>query len=520
MLAVAGATGDPDLVFPEAAALAFGVLALGLPGWSRSPVKLALVPAACAAVGIAIVHLQFDRWIGEVIAITVALALLHVVSSRLTPSISAAAFRVVFDVRAWYFPITVLVIGVALTALSGRSARVPAAAPADDARRLSVAVVATTWAVAAGWIVVAGPLLGLAAATVAPPLVVAMAERVASADASAWTGLRHWLVLVVAAAAGAAGAAFVHPSCLGGVLALGVVLVAFALASGPHPPALAIALIPQVTAPDVGAYVAAIAIGAAVLYVGAGVISHPTVLRLVRAHRWRSLLRLAGDAPAEARAGDDVAGATARWPARLSLDGSQRAQDSTRDPTNARRGVARRDVLVGGASRTFSKGRVGVNGLRDRVDLGSLAQPRGQLGDRLAAIGGRDGGADESAARITDQCRKSVGLARGDRAIELGVVGVGHGHLLAPAPAGLRLGQTDASDLGIGERHRRQGLGDLGAQVKQRVGRGDPRVMSSDMRERQQAGHVPDRVDAGVARAQPLVDDDRAVRCDSHANAV
>ena len=113
----------------------------------------------------------------------------------------------------------------------------------------------------------AGPFeLGLGAAAVAPPLVVAMLERTASANASASTGMRHWATLVAAAAAGSLLAAHVHPAWVGGLIAVAVVLLVFSLLGGPHPPALAIGLVPQVSeaARHPVPYVANIALGAAV----------------------------------------------------------------------------------------------------------------------------------------------------------------------------------------------------------------------------------------------------------------
>lgn len=277
MLVVVGLTHNRDVIFPEGAALALGVVALRLPDWSRSPIRLAVIPPACATIGIALTHADLPRWGGELAAITAAFVLLHLGRSRLTPSLSAGAFPLVFDVHTWAYPLTVLAVCVALAAITTFRPSRPSPEPVG---RLPIPVAGTTWAVTAAWIVLAGPVLSLGAATVAPPLVVAMVERFATGDRSALTGLRHWAVIVAAAAAGAFAAADITPRWTGGLLAVAAVLVAFAVLSGPHPPALAICLIPQVAiAHHPGAYVADIAAGAAALYLAAGIAAHTPLTR-------------------------------------------------------------------------------------------------------------------------------------------------------------------------------------------------------------------------------------------------
>jgi hypothetical protein len=70
---------------------------------------------------------------------------------------------------------------------------------------------------------------------------------------------------------------------VGGLVAVAVVLVLFAAFSGPHPPALAICLIPQVARESTirpAHFVTALAVGAAVLYLGANIFHRWGFLRL------------------------------------------------------------------------------------------------------------------------------------------------------------------------------------------------------------------------------------------------
>jgi hypothetical protein len=267
MLAASAVLHDRDVIFPEGAALALGVLGLGLPNWCRSPVKLATLPPFCALIGVALAHADLSRWTGEIAAITVALAFLLWARSWLIPSLSAAAFPVVFDVRSWTFPLATLIVCAALAGLV--SASQPRSGPLRGRQSLSPGTARMAWAIAAAWIIVAGPILGLGPAAVAPPLVVGMVERLTSTDPSAITGARHWAAVVAAAAIGAGLASQVDPRWVGGLLAVAAVLVVFATFSGPHPPALSICLIPQV-APELAIrFTAAIALGTAVLYLAA-----------------------------------------------------------------------------------------------------------------------------------------------------------------------------------------------------------------------------------------------------------
>lgn len=287
MLVISGITGDHDLVFPEGAALAFGVLSLRLPAWSMSPALLASVPATCAAVGVALTYVPAARWVGEIAALSIALVLLQTVRSRLIPSISAAMFPLVFNVHSWQYPLMVLLIGVTLGVslkLRNRHAR----APRRRHREVMEPWTAFTgWAMVATWILIAGPGLHLPAAALAPPLFVAAFEWLTNTDQRITTGLRQWAIIAAAAAAGSILARTLNPYWLGGLLALAATLILFAVilrsfGITPHryPPALAICLIPQVARTTSSVtFVAAIATGAGFLALAANGLHRITASR-------------------------------------------------------------------------------------------------------------------------------------------------------------------------------------------------------------------------------------------------
>lgn len=119
----------------------------------------------------------------------------------------------------------------------------------------------------ASWIVLAGPVLHLPAAALSPPLFVATFEWLPRAERTAVLGCRQWAVTATAAALGVILAHLIDPPWVGGVAALGATWAAMAVTDTVHPPALAVALIPQITGADHPArFVAAVAVGAALLY--------------------------------------------------------------------------------------------------------------------------------------------------------------------------------------------------------------------------------------------------------------
>jgi len=124
---------------------------------------------------------------------------------------------------------------------------------AEPIGRLSARVAIVAWVATAGWIVAAGPGLGLGPAAVAPPLVVGMVERFATADRSAVTGVRHWAVIVAAAAVGAFAADDITPRWVGGLIAVMAVLVVFASSPGLTRPRWPSASSPRLPSPTIWA---------------------------------------------------------------------------------------------------------------------------------------------------------------------------------------------------------------------------------------------------------------------------
>jgi HPP family len=270
MLALAGALDTSAIIFPEGAALAMGVWVLGLQGWTASRWRVLVLPPLCAAVGVALVRAELPSAVAEIAALTFGLLVLQAFDSRLAPALSAGVLPIVFDIGEWSYPLAVLTVCAAVAVL-WRLIHHPAARRLDDVlpERYPWAVVASAWLVIVAWILIGGQALELSPAALAPPLFVSALEWLGRGTPLAGEGLRRWALLVGAGLAGSVAAKLVAVGWIGGALAVCATLALMWLLATPHPPALAIAIIPQIlVSPDPLSYTTSIAAGAAALYLG------------------------------------------------------------------------------------------------------------------------------------------------------------------------------------------------------------------------------------------------------------
>jgi len=272
MLALANAIGVHAIIFPEGAALVMGVSVLRLPGWAASRLHVATLPPLCALAGTLLVRAHQPAWAAAILGAAVALLVLHSADSRLAPSVSAAVLPIVFGVDDWSYPVAVLVICLVIAGAMPwttrlRPASAPPPLPADRPGRYPWAVAAAGLGAITAWILLGGELLALPVAALAPPLFVSALEWLAQGACTLRRGLRRWLLLVCAGFAGAVAEQLVAVDWIAGGLALAAALGLMWLLATPHPPALAIALIPQILGDaDPLAYAAAIGAGAGALY--------------------------------------------------------------------------------------------------------------------------------------------------------------------------------------------------------------------------------------------------------------
>jgi hypothetical protein len=270
MLVLAHALGTHAIIFPEGAALAMGVWVLGLQGWTASRGRVLLLPPLCAAAGVLLVRAELPHPLAEIAGVTFGLLVLQACDSRLAPALSAAVLPIVFGVDEWSYPAAVLAICAAI-AILWRLIHHPAAKRLDDVlpERYPWDVAAAAWFVIVAWLLLADRALELSAVVLAPPLFVSALEWIGRGDLVAGDGLRRWALLVGAGLAGSAAAQLISVGWIAGALAVCATLALMWLLTTPHPPSLAIALIPQIlSSPDAWSYTTSIAGGAAALYLG------------------------------------------------------------------------------------------------------------------------------------------------------------------------------------------------------------------------------------------------------------
>jgi hypothetical protein len=310
MLGLGYGLGERAFVFPEGAALAFGVMVVDKHDWVCSRWRLLVLPTACAVAGSVLVNVPVPKAAAEVLALGFALALMQTVRVRLGPVVSAAVLPVVFDITTWIYPATVAgicLVLVVMVSMPGLGSQWAAAAVAVPPGQWSWPALVLFFVIGAGWIVVASLMLVLPPVALAPPLLVAALEWCARGARPPRSAVRRWMLLVTAAAVGGI-ASWVSPVIDRGIAptqalaasaiqlaAVGVVLVILACTGEQLYPALAIALVPTLVAPIAPwPYLLAIGIGAAALYggatvfAGAGRVLQGAFGRVVRAATERS----------------------------------------------------------------------------------------------------------------------------------------------------------------------------------------------------------------------------------------
>lgn len=285
MLALASVLGTHAIIFPEGAALAMGIWVLGLPGWTASRWRVLALPPLCAAAGVLLAGADMPRWVAEVAGVSFGLLALQAFDSRLAPALSAAALPIVFGIDEWSYPAAVLAICAVVAALWAL-VRHPAARRLDDVlpERYPWAIAAAAWSVVVAWILIGGQLLELSAVVLAPPMFVSALEWLGRGDLVAGDGVRRWALLVGAGLAGSVAAQLISVGWIAGVLAVCATLALMWLLTTPHPPALAVALLPQILgSSEPWSYTTSIAAGAAALYVGVFAADRATRTARVRA---------------------------------------------------------------------------------------------------------------------------------------------------------------------------------------------------------------------------------------------
>lgn len=279
---LAVSSGIAFFLFPELSALSFNVFARPAGAWARAPVGLVVMPTVAAVIGVAIARTVPYGFVSVALCIGTVIVMLRLLRSPVAPAISAGYLPVVLGFESWQYPATIALVTGTLAVASIAYRRLFAARIAAVAQpQTPHASLAPHWQNEKpvhrhGWIApfIAFLVLAYGMAVLAkmplilfPPLVVIAYEMFCHPDTCPWARRPFAMAAVcsIAAAAGIAAIALTGAGPLSVIIALIVAIATLRVFRLHFPPALAIALIPQViAAPGVG-FVLAVAVGSTTL---------------------------------------------------------------------------------------------------------------------------------------------------------------------------------------------------------------------------------------------------------------
>ena len=243
MLVVAQVAGTSNVIFPESAALSFGILIMATPTWRSGRWRHLVSISASAFLGFGLQAVHLPVLGAELVALTAVLFVLTLLRSEMFPSISAALLPIVFHVQSIVYPISVTTILVVVLLLDAITAR-GAPARTNERHPLEPSLTVTFWLAAVTWLVI-GAFLHVPAPALAPPLFVSTMDLIFHPTTWRTLGTR-WLIFAVAAATTAVTLVATDSVLIAGmagyVLALGLVVIL----RTPYPPALAMGIVPLI----------------------------------------------------------------------------------------------------------------------------------------------------------------------------------------------------------------------------------------------------------------------------------
>lgn len=108
MVAASMILKDPEIIFPEIAAMAIAMWVYREPGWIRQPSKIVIAPTVTAVIGFLMNQLPVD-YIGKAILTLVLMMLfLRIIQSNLSPSLATGLLPIVVNAEHWSFIISVV----------------------------------------------------------------------------------------------------------------------------------------------------------------------------------------------------------------------------------------------------------------------------------------------------------------------------------------------------------------------------------------------------------------------------
>lgn len=270
--------GASCVFFPELGALAHDVFTRPRGAWASAPWFLALTPVLTGVLGVACALMLPYGYLSMLLIVAVSVALVRGLRSPIAPAISAGVLPLVLELKSWWYPPAIL-LGTAMLALLSWAwrdwclPRMPLGAASHRERVDDVMELAPrrwTWTPVLFAFLLAGITLvkqtGLRL-IVFPPLVVIAFEMFAHPSVCPWAKrpLRLPLACFLAASVGLIAVSLLGTGVLTTMLSLAAGICILRLLDLHIPPALAVALIPQVLHDPSWHYPLAVLTGTALL---------------------------------------------------------------------------------------------------------------------------------------------------------------------------------------------------------------------------------------------------------------
>ena len=255
--AMATMTGEPAIMFPELAALSYGVFLRPSGDWARSPLLLAITPIATAVLGLVVTRTMPYGLVSVSLVIACSMLIIRLLRSSVAPSISAGLLPLVLHIDSWWYPVSIAfgTIFLALLSIAYRRA-LPWFGDSTRAKPVATPTIQTaprnfSWLPGFVAFIAAAYFLGDLSdnrMVLFPPLAVIAFQMFSHPEVCPWA-LRPAIMPPACILTATIGALFVH------VLGVGAASVAFSVIVSiavirllrlHMPPALAVALLPQV----------------------------------------------------------------------------------------------------------------------------------------------------------------------------------------------------------------------------------------------------------------------------------
>jgi hypothetical protein len=110
MLSVSSMIKNPEILFPEASALAVGCWVFKEERWNRNLQHICLMPTLSASLAIVLNNCPISLFMKESLALVLVVTALHFLKSLIGPSISAAILPLVLGIHSWDYVLSVFVL--------------------------------------------------------------------------------------------------------------------------------------------------------------------------------------------------------------------------------------------------------------------------------------------------------------------------------------------------------------------------------------------------------------------------